>query len=68
MIDIKQFKDYRGMGQRPADFDAFWALGLKEMRAVAPEVHQTPVPIKSRLAQPTTTGSPGSAARAFTRS
>lgn len=51
MIDINQFKHYRGMGQRPADFDAFWARGLKEMRAVTPAVMQTPVSIKSRVAQ-----------------
>ena len=51
MIDIKQFKDYRGMGQRPADFDEFWARGLKEMRALALDVQQTPVAIKSRVAQ-----------------
>ncbi len=40
MIDmpLEELKTYRGVSPRPADFDAYWESGLKEMEALDPQM------------------------------
>ena len=42
--------EYRGSGQEPKDFDAFWQKGLAEMNAVDPNCQESPVDIPSNVA------------------
>jgi PTS system cellobiose-specific IIB component len=41
---------YRGSGQEPKDFDAFWQKGLAEMNAIDPNCQESPVDIPSNVA------------------
>ncbi|WP_262315273.1 acetylxylan esterase [Lacticaseibacillus parakribbianus] len=52
MIDISEWRDhYFGTGEKPTDFDAFWAQGLAEMNALPQDFTVAPVAIPSRVAQ-----------------
>lgn len=37
-MSLKELQQYKGRNPRPADFDQYWELALKEMRAVDPQV------------------------------
>lgn len=39
---LERLQTYQGINPRPADFDAYWAAGLAEMRAVDPQIELVP--------------------------
>ena len=41
-LPIEQLKTYQGKNLRPDDFDAFWDMGLAEMRSIDPKVELIP--------------------------
>ena len=41
-LPLEQLKTYRGINPRPADFDQFWEDGLREMKAVNPDIELVP--------------------------
>lgn len=47
---LDELKAYRGINPRPADFDAYWAEALREMRAVDAQVELQPNPALSTQA------------------
>jgi cephalosporin-C deacetylase len=50
-LPLAQLRTYTGRNPRPADFDAFWDAGLKEMKAVDPQVELVPCKSSSRAAE-----------------
>lgn len=42
---LHELKEYRGINPRPADFDAFWEKGLRELDDIKPNVELVPVDI-----------------------
>jgi len=41
-LPLEQLRTYRGINPRPVDFDHFWDDGLREMKAVDPDVKLVP--------------------------
>ena len=39
---LERLATYQGINPRPTDFDAYWAAGLAEMRAVDPQIELVP--------------------------
>lgn len=42
---LHELREYRGINPRPADFDAFWDAGLKELDATKPNAELIPVDV-----------------------
>lgn len=51
MINPEEWLHYEGLGKKPADYDAFWDKGLKEMNALPNTYTTESVPIPSRVAE-----------------
>ncbi len=43
-LPLPELKEYQGINPRPADFDAYWDAGLREMQALDPQVELRPTP------------------------
>ncbi|MGO4938322.1 acetylxylan esterase [Fundicoccus sp. Sow4_H7] len=50
MFDWNTWKDYKGSGQKPSDFDSWWDQNLAEMDALALDYQLTAVDIPSNVA------------------
>jgi cephalosporin-C deacetylase len=48
---LDQLKTYQGINPRPADFDAFWDMGLAEMRALDARVELVPAEFQAPFAE-----------------
>ena len=49
-LPLEKLLTYQGSTPKPDDFDAFWDNGLREMRAVDPEVRLVPAPFQAPFA------------------
>jgi cephalosporin-C deacetylase len=45
-LPFDELGSYQGRNPRPQDFDAFWEMGLVEMRATAPQIELVPAEFK----------------------
>ncbi|HEV8548466.1 MAG TPA: acetylxylan esterase, partial [Polyangiaceae bacterium] len=50
-LPLAELERYTGRNARPADFDAYWARGLAEMRATDPRVELVPAKIQTSFAE-----------------
>lgn len=49
-MPFEELKSYQGRNPRPADFDAYWEQGLREMRAIDPQVELVPASFETSFA------------------
>ncbi|MBN1675699.1 MAG: acetylxylan esterase [Kiritimatiellae bacterium] len=50
-MPLEKLKTYQGTNPRPADFDAYWAAALAEMRAVDAQVEEVPAAFATPFAE-----------------
>ena len=50
-MPLEQLQEYQGTNPRPSDFDAYWAAGLAEMRAIDPQVELVPAQFQTEFAE-----------------
>jgi cephalosporin-C deacetylase len=50
-MPLERLKTYEGRNPKPADFDAFWDAGLREMRAIDPKVELVPASFQTPFAE-----------------